>query len=186
MTFFSQNLTRCKLPSSKPDRLWKSQVKIWHGKTFQSKLDTSCTFSFKDWHFVYFVFQELTRCGHPNSESGTWWYIQVKNWQVVKFSFQDLTRCKTLNLESDKLRFFPWNFRHDVNCFFFQNYAFENHEWGKICPFSWTKKSTWTFDRNFFHNPTLFEVFNSKSDSFWFQSIKIRHFVKTLIQNLTR
>ena len=69
--------------------------------------------------------------------------------------------------------------------FFFKSCLWKSRR-GKICPFCWTKMSTWTFERNFFQHLTLFEVFNSNSDCFWISSIKIRHFVKLLIQNMTR
>ena len=202
---FTQNQTRFKTCNSDYHTLCLFSHKIWHVLNFlvqsltgcgnpKSKLDTvkvsnqnltrRVLFSFKAWQFVYFVSQELTRCNHPNSESGTWWDFQVKNWHVVKFSFQNLTRCKFFNLESDKLRFFPWKIRHDVNCFFFQKNSFEKSRRGQNMSILRNKMIHVKFEYNLFQNLTLFVIFNSKLDSLW-TSWNIWHFVKFLTQNLT-
>ena len=223
---FTQNQTRFKTCNSDYHTLCLFSHKIWHVLNFlvqsltgcgnpKSKLDTvkvsnqnltrRVLFSFKAWQFVYFVSQELTRCNHPNSESGTWWDFQVKNWHVVKFSFQNLTRCKFFNLESDKLRFFPWKIRHDVNCFFSKEFLWKITKRAKHVDFAeqndpreiWIQPfpefdtfcnfqlKTW-LSLNFMKHLTLCKVFDSKLDRWWTFLLKTRHVVKLVIQNISR
>ena len=79
---------------------------------------------------------------------------------------------------------------------FFQYHAFKNHEGGKICPFCGTKVPTWAFECNFFQNfnflkfstqnLTLFELHETKSDTFQSFWIKIWQVVVVFTQNQTR
>ena len=102
----------------------------------------------------------------------------LKIWRVVKFSNQNLTRRKNFNSKSNALYLFKFKIWRVVFFFQFeiwhvmkfsiQNHAFsKKHEKCKLCLFhgvKWAK--TWFFERKYF--------------------LKIWHFEKIFIQNLTR
>ena len=71
VNFLLQGQTHCSYAKSKPDRWKKVWSKIWQVVKFVNQSMHVVTFSYKIWHFVIFLFQNVTPGGILESKPDT-------------------------------------------------------------------------------------------------------------------